>query len=292
MSKTVAMAATGAAPAPEPVHAWERFERTWVAMFHLALGVPTVVALAGAGAAPLRWALILAGAATVAGARHLATRALAGVEEESPRHLGVGLVWAAATLAAMVLLVDTEEAFFFALYGLFPQAFVLLPRNWALGFSAALVPVVLIGAKGPSVLGDAAVSIVGSALLAPAIGLSVTAISRQSEQRQRAIVALQAAQDEAEALFRTSLAVSRARTVDEVVAALGESLAARGATRVSLDVGAEPVAAWSAQADAEGPGTARFEVPVPGVEGGRVSLRVTGAPLTAESRRSLETLAT
>ncbi len=154
MSETGTMAGTVAAATSNAVHAWDRFDRTWMVMFHLAVGVPTVIALVASGVDPLRWAGLLVAVTVVVGARHLAVRRLTGTAEGNRRQLLVGLLWAAASLAAMVVLVNADEVFFFAIYGLFPQAFVMLPRNWAMGFSAALVPAVLLGAEGVSTFED------------------------------------------------------------------------------------------------------------------------------------------
>lgn len=295
------MAGTAAAASSDPVHAWDRLDRMWTAMFHLTLGVATVVAVAGSGLDPLRGAGLLAVVAAVVVARHRAVRALRGVEEESRRHLAVGLAWTAVTLPAMVLLVNAEEAYFFAVYGLFPQAFVMLPRNWAVGVSAALVPTVLIGAEGVSALDDSGfvVSVVGSALLAPAIGLFISAISRQSEQRHRAILALEAAHEEAESLLQASLAISRARTADEVAEAVGACLAGSGVDRLALWVGTELQAVWtvgdddgeSEEASGEPGPTVTVEAAAPGPDG-TLSLQASGSvALSAASRRTLETLA-
>ena len=230
------MVGSAAAAPPNTVHEWDRFDRMWGALFHVALAVPTGVALLDSGFDPLRGVGLLAAVAVVVVARQVAARALLGVEEGSRRHLVIGLLWAAATAAAMVFLNNAEDAYFFALYGLFPQAFMMLPRTWAIVFDASLVPAVLVGANGISALEDSGfvASIIGSALLAPAIGLFFHAITRQSKQRHQAVLALQAAQDEAESLLRASLALSRARDPREVVAAVGACLADHGVETLAL----------------------------------------------------------
>ena len=304
MSKTGGMAGTAAAASADPVHAWDRLDRMWTAVFHLTLGAATVVALAGSSFDPLRSASLVAGAAAVVVARRQAVRALVGVEEGGRRHLAVGLAWTAVTLPAMVFLMNAEGAYFFGIYGLFPQTFIMLPRNWAVGISAALVPAVLVGAEGVSALGDSgfAVSVVGSALLAPAIGLFVSAISRQSEQRHHAILALEAANEEAESLLQASLAISRARTAGEVVEAVGACLAGPGLDRLALCVGDEELAVWRATGGGSQPegasdettATVTVQAPVSGVDSGEgrtLTLRASGdVALSAASRRTLETL--
>ena len=300
MRQTGSMGSPPPAASPDTVHAWDRFDRMWVALFHVALGVPTVIALVGSGFNVARSAGLLAAVAVVAAARRLGVRALVDVEEESGRHLSIGLLWAVVTLPAMVVLVSAEQAFVFAMYGLFPQAFLMLPRNFAIAFAAALVPAVLIGAEGASALreSDFVVSVVGSALLAPAIGLFIHAISRQSEQRHLAILALEAAQQEAESLLHASLAVSRARTAEEVVAAVGSCLAPHGVDKVALCAGADPLAVWSAPASGSGgpqrESTTTVPVGAPGAGSlGNLALEVSGtAFLSTDSRRTLETLAT
>ncbi|MGH9150932.1 MAG: sensor histidine kinase [Acidimicrobiales bacterium] len=270
-----------------------------MAIFHVALGGATVVALGGSEFQPLRWIGLLAAVVLVAAARHLAERALIGVGEGSARHLAVGAMWTAVTLPAMVILVNAEGAFFFASYGLFPQAFRMLPRNWAMGFTAALVPAVLLGAQGISELGDSGfvVSVVGSALLGPAIGLFIHTISRQSEQRQEAIVALQAAQAEAECLLQASLAISAARSAEEVAAAVGTGLAGYRVRAVALLSGGQRLATWTPST----PGPPDHEAFTTTTSAGAPGLRsddelvleaTTAAPLTPASRRTLETLAT
>ena len=303
MRQTGSMGSPPAAASRDRVHAWDRFDRMWVTLFHVALGVPTVIAWVGSRFNVARWVGVLAAVAVVAGARQLAARALADVEEGSGRHLAIGLLWAVVTLPAMVVLVNAEQVFVFAMYGLFPQSFLMLPRNFAIAFAAALVPAVLIGAEGVSALqeSDFVVSVVGSALLAPAIGLFIHAISRQSEQRHLAILALETAQREAESLLQASLAISRARTADEVLAAVGSCLAPHGVDRVALRAGADPLAIWSAPAsgavDAGGSkraNTTTVSVEAPGAGSlGSLALEVSGtAFLSTASRRTLETLAT
>lgn len=303
MRQTEAVVGTAAAAPSSTVHEWDRFDRIWGALFHVTLGVPTVVALVGPGFEILRAVGLLATVAVVVVARQLAARALVGVAEGSRRHLTVGLLWGAATVAAMVLLVNAEDAFFFAIYGLFPQAFMMLPRTWAIVFDAALVPVVLVGADGVSTLEDPGVvaSIVGSALSAPVIGLFFHSITRQSKQRHLAIVALEAAQDEAESLLQASLALNRARDPEEVVAAVGACLADHGVETLALCAGAECLASWSAPGQDLPSGTARstgnvttvkIDGPGPGPDM-EVWLDASGpTPLGASSRRTLETLAT
>ncbi len=267
-------------------------------MFHVVLAVPTVVALAASGLEPLRWAGLVATVGVVAGARHLAGRAMTGRETESRRHLTIGLLWAATTLAGMVVLVRAEEVFVFALYGLFPQAFIMLPRNWAIGFSAALVPAVMVGAEGVGVVEDSLLSIVGPAIMAPAIGMFVHAIGRQSEQRHETVLALQAAQDEAESLLEATMAISRASTPDDVAAAVGGCVSGHGVETLAMESGGERLAVWhrsdpgiDADDDAHKTTTVTVHRTGPG-SGVQVTLEVSGPlHLSDASRRTLETLA-
>ncbi len=212
--------------------------------------MPTATVVVAASGSPGRRLGVLAMVAGAACAREVAVRSLARVEEGGGRHLAVGVAWAAVTVPVLVVLVDANRLFFFALYGLFPQGFVILPRNWAIGFAAALFPTVTLGVEGLSAVdeGDFLLSALGSALVAVAIGLFIDAISRQSVQRHEALVGLEAAHAEAESLLQASLAVVRARTPEEVVTAVGASLANRGVKAVALRVGGTEVASWTAPA--------------------------------------------
>ncbi len=300
LRQTEVMAGWARAVSSERVDKRDRFERVWASIFHIVLGVPTAVSLATSGFDPVRWTGLVAGVAAIAGARHLAVRELARIEGDSRRRLTLGLMWAAVTLANVVLLVRADEVFVFAIYGLFPQTFMILPRNWAIGFSAALVPGVLLGAEGLAVLEDSLASIVGSAVLAPAIGMFIHAIGRQSEERHQAILALQAAQVEAQSLLVATLAVSRARTPDEVVEAVGHCLSAHGVEAVAIDVGGTRVAVWHRPDPAvdgaeETPArrTTTVTLDGPGPDDVQVALEASGtSDLSAGSRQTLEALAT
>ena len=196
----------------------------------------------------------------------------------------------------MVVLVNADEVFFFLVYGVFPQAFTTLPRNWALGFSSLLVPAVLVGAQGVSALDDSGfvVSILGSALVAPAIGLFIDAIARQSQQRHEALVALAAAHDEAESLLQATLAMSRARTPADVVDAIGACLSGRGVERVALCADGDPVAVWAQGGGAPSEeSTVAIDVEAPGSDApAKLTLEVAGpSDLSHAGRRTLETLA-
>jgi hypothetical protein len=82
-----------------------------------------------------------------------------------------------------------------------------------------------------------------------ALGVFIYGISRESEQRHAAIVALERAQAESELLLEASLAVSRARIPDEVVAAVGECLASHEVDSLAVwsgDEQGELLARWPA----------------------------------------------
>ena len=310
MGETVGVGASDRAgwrrwPGTGAAHAWDRFDGMWAALFYVTLGVPVAGVLADAGAGAANRLLVVAAAVAVAAGRELAVhrvarelsgRSVARTEQGSRRHLRVGLAWAAVTLAGMVVMVLADPRAFFALYGLFPQAFVVLPRSWAIGFAATLVPALLLAEEGTSGIdGDFVASTVGSALVALALGVFIHGISRESEQRHDAIVALESARAESDALLAASLAVSRARSPSDVVAAVGRCLEGQGIEEVALRSGAEPatvVARWSPSGRA---GPAAGEVTtlaLPGDEG-TLALATTEESSLVEpsARRMLETLA-
>ncbi len=300
MRETHRVTETALRPSSSTVHAWERLSWLWPALFYVTLAVPTVSASTSAESLGRRVA-VLAAVVGVAAAREAAVRSVARVEEGGARQIVVGLAWAALTVAALVPLVDADRVFFFSLYGLFPQAFLILPRNWAIGVGAALFPVVIVGVEGVSALheGDVVTSALGSALIALAIGVFIDGISRQSEERHQALIALEAANAEAESLLRASLAVARARTAEEVVAALGECLTGHGVRTVALWADGVQVATWTAAGgdpadNAAAAQPATLELPVAASTLGahaHLAVRVSPAAGAPPGRRTLETLA-
>lgn len=167
---------------PAAVHAWDRLDGMWAGVFYVTLGIPTVAVLVDADSTGPR-ALLLASTAIVAGARELATRWIARevpggaairFADGARGHVVVGLGWAVVTLVGLIVLVRSEPMYFFALYGLFPQSFVVLPRNWAIAFAGLLVPAVLLAEGGaPNALASSEflITAVGSILVSVTLGL-------------------------------------------------------------------------------------------------------------------------
>ncbi len=219
---------------PRAVHAWDRFDGMWAAVFYVTLGIPTVSSMVDADAGAGRRLSVVAAVAAMAGARELAVRRVArevtggssiGFAPGARDHVLVGLAWALATVAGLVVLVRADPIFFFALYGLFPQSFVVLPRNWAIAFAGVLVPTMLVAEEGMEAFdGDFVTSAVGSGLVALVLGVFIHGISRESEDRHDAIVALEAAQAEAESLQRQLVEAARTTGVAEERARLAREI--------------------------------------------------------------------
>src|SRR6266511_4056715 len=123
-------------------------------------------------------------------------------------HLGVG-----APLEAAVALAVCDDAcpadradparrradiYFFLVYGLIPQAFMLLPGRWAYVAAAGVFVVASTAHWGVGVLTDPGrlTQLVGNLALASAVGLFINALARQSEERRRIIVELENARAE------------------------------------------------------------------------------------------------
>src|SRR6266542_2171216 len=163
----------GSAAAADPTtSAWERrWRRLWHWLFAMTLVLPTVLTLLDGGR-PLGWRLATGGIAAAFGAWY------------------AGLV--------MAHLRWWERPLPILVYGLIPQAFMLLPGRWAYVAAAGVFVVASTAHWGVGVLTDPGrlTQLVGNLALASAVGLFINALARQSEERRRIIVELENARAE------------------------------------------------------------------------------------------------
>ncbi len=186
----------GSAAAADPTtSAWERrWRRLWHWLFAMTLVLPTVLTLLDGGR-PLGWRLATGGIAAAFGAWYagLVMAHLRWWERPLPM-----LVYWAGALALFVVLIRRADIYFFLVYGLIPQAFMLLPGRWAYVAAAGVFVVASTAHWGVGVLTDPGrlTQLVGNLALASAVGLFINALARQSEERRRIIVELENARAE------------------------------------------------------------------------------------------------
>jgi len=184
------MTATDAGPASET-----RWARLWHAFFFAALGLPSALHAADPGIPAGTRAVTLAVAAALAVEYALVAVAHPRLDERpGPAALHVGVV----TVVFAVLL-SRDGRYFFLMYALYPQVFMLLPGRWA--YAGAVLVGLLAALVGGDVTGvrrdpTVALTVVGNIALAVAVGLFVNAVTRQSEQRRQMIDALERARAE------------------------------------------------------------------------------------------------
>jgi len=186
----------GSAAAADPTtSAWERrWRRLWHWLFAMTLVLPTVLTLLDGGR-PLGWRLATGGIAAAFGAWYagLVMAHLRWWERPLPM-----MVYWAGALALFVVLIRRADIYFFLVYGLIPQAFMLLPGRWAYVAAAGVFVVASTAHWGVGVLTDPGrlTQLVGNLALASAVGLFINALARQSEERRRIIVELENARAE------------------------------------------------------------------------------------------------
>jgi signal transduction histidine kinase len=185
----------GSAAADSTALAWEhRWRGLWNALFAATLLVPTVLTLLDGGQ-PLGWRLATAGIAAAFGVWY------AGLVMAHPRWwerpLPMLVYWAGA-LALFVVLVWRADIYFVLVYGLIPQAFMLLPGRWAYLAAAGVFVLTATAQGGGGALTDPGMlaQLAGNFALASLLGLFINAIARQSEERRRIIVELEQARAE------------------------------------------------------------------------------------------------
>jgi len=246
----------------------DRWTRLWHALFYLTLGVPTLLVVAD-GAVPTRERLT---ALAVATALVVWYRLVIVAHPERYERLGPMALHLVVMTAAYCVLVSIDTRYFFLLYSLFSQVFMLLPGRWAyagaagVGFLAAWT-----SGELDRVTTDPAVAlaVLGNIGLAVAVGMFVRGLSNQSDQRRRMIgelertraelstalaenawllAAARADADAQAALHRAGAALSAAATADGIAAAVGEHLTPDGPAWVALLAGDGPgmtqVAGW------------------------------------------------
>jgi signal transduction histidine kinase len=186
----------------------------WHGLFYVTLVLGGVFAALN-DPGPSRW-LAIAGLVTATIAVHAALVLPArrpGVDP--PLWRGV-LALAAICTGVLILLGTGQGAFVFALYGLFPQAFVLLGR-WGVVGATAVTALLIVRAKGFAVGREDMYALGGTVVVAVAIGTFVHLIARQSQRRKEALEELAKARAQLdEAARREGMLAERQRVAGEV----------------------------------------------------------------------------
>ena len=190
---------------------WDRWEWLWHGVFGVTLVVPTAIAIARPQSAGSRALTAAVAGAFAAWYWLLPVRHPQWAQQVKPH-----LVYLVGAAAFTLVLVERDEAFLFLIYGLYPQMFVLLGR-W--GAAAAVVVTVLVLPRavpdGPPL--GVIVWIAGSAALAVVLGLFITAIAKQSEDRKQALDELAATRSGlADAARRAGVLEERQRMAREI----------------------------------------------------------------------------
>lgn len=173
-----------------------RWDRLWDGFFLVSLAVPTVLAVLDADGPAA--AATVAGTAAALGLWHwlMAPRL---PEPAAPRR---ALVWYVGAVVGLVLLVRLDATYFMLLYGLFPQVFGRLDR-WAIPGAIGLSLAFFAGSAGHAASAGAWLLNFGTTVvMSVLIGLFVTAVTRQSDERREALRALEATRAELAAAAR------------------------------------------------------------------------------------------
>jgi signal transduction histidine kinase len=128
-----------------------------------------------------------------------------------------GLLALVGSCAGVLALYGLGEAFVLSVYGLIPQAFVLLGR-WGMVAGAAVAAVIGLGYRGYDLDGPTGVfELAGAVILSVAIGGFVHLVARQGLRRREALQALAAARVELdEAARREGVLAERQRLAGEM----------------------------------------------------------------------------
>lgn len=193
---------------------WDQADLAWHGLFYLMLLYPAVL-MTIAGTAtdrwPLMWGLV---AATMV---WHASLTLPGHRPGIEVPLWRGLLALTGSCAGVLVLFGIGEAFTVSLYGLIPQAFVLLGR-WGLVAGAAVAAVVGLAYRGYDLDGPSGgFELAGSVILSFAVGGFVHLIARQGLRRREALQALAEARVELdEAARREGVLAERQRLAGEM----------------------------------------------------------------------------
>lgn len=193
---------------------WDHADLAWHGLFYLMLVVPAVLATI-ADPAPGRW--LPAWGLVVAIIAWHAGLTLPGNPPGVELPLWRGLLILAGSCAGVLVLFGLSSAFTLSVYGLIPQAFVLLGR-WGMVAAAAVVVAIGLRYRGFTLDGPAGgFELVGAIILSVAVGGFVHLIARQSLRRREALQALAAARVELdEAARREGVLAERQRLAGEV----------------------------------------------------------------------------
>ncbi len=206
---------------------WDRLGWLWGAFYGLMLAVAATLSATSLEGSAARRLVPVAGAVALLVLERVADRLVGPGDVVGRRALAIGLGWYAGSLALLVPLVQTSDFFGLALYGFLPRVFALLPERTGVAAAVAVVPVLLVGQGGTSVLSepDAWASAVGSGVLSVVIGYFIFRIARQSAERRQALADLTAAQAEAQQQARRAgAAEERARLAREIHDTLAQGL--------------------------------------------------------------------
>jgi hypothetical protein len=188
------MGVTSLAPASDPDRAenvWDsaRWARLWDALFYLTLGIPTVLVLAGKGAAGSR-----AGTAALAVAFAAWYWAMLVRDRSRWERLGPALVYLAGAAVFFSLLQGRDTRFFIVVFSLYPQVFGLLPGRWSYLGAAVVTALPFLTADRLGRFSPDDLLVLGANLaLALLVGLFIQAIAAQSERRREIIAELERA---------------------------------------------------------------------------------------------------
>jgi signal transduction histidine kinase len=144
---------------------------------------------------------------------------MVGRHAERIGRTGPMLAYAAGTIALCVILIWLNPIFYIVLFVLYAELYLVLPVRWATGCAVGLT--VLLVARGvvrEPALTPVWLTIGGLSLLfGGAFTLWIGSVMRQSEQRQRLLDALRAAQDDLAAQQRAAgVLAERARLAGEI----------------------------------------------------------------------------
>lgn len=171
---------------------WERSRAGWHVAFGVFVAITAVVLVVDDTTTPAqRWlalALLVALCCAYAavGARVLHTTA------DSPRSWGYLAVAGPVTIA-MFVLTPVASVMLFALY---PQVWSMLPARRAVWATAAVTIAVSVVVAVAGAFGVAAISVAVGLVLAPVLGLWISKIIEQSQERARVVVELAATRTE------------------------------------------------------------------------------------------------
>jgi signal transduction histidine kinase len=194
---------------------WEHADLAWHGLFYGTLVLGGVLAVVH-DPTPNYW-LPAAGLVALVIAAHAAlVLTIRKPGAELPIWRGL-LALATATACVLTLLGMGYGEFGVAFYGLFPQAFILLGLRWGVVGAATIAVLLVLHAKGFEVGREDMSALVGSIVIAAAVGGFVYLVSQQSQRRREALEELAAARAQLdEAARREGMLAERQRVAGEV----------------------------------------------------------------------------